>query len=104
MTPDDPTRMGFLDHPLTATARRQSARALKERFEKYSRSAFACQIQRAAAAPVSSGRVLKAMGVCGAARWTALTTASNSISCRAVEVVCNGDILETSFSAQCKLL
>jgi hypothetical protein len=38
------------------------------------------QIQRAAAVPLSSGRVLKAMAVCGAARWMALTTASNSTS------------------------
>src|SRR5262249_36815892 len=36
-----------------------------------------CQIQRAAAAPLSSGRVLKAMAARGAARWMALTTASN---------------------------
>jgi len=38
------------------------------------------QIQRAAAAPVSSGRVLKAMDVCGAARRMALITASNRVS------------------------
>jgi len=38
------------------------------------------QIQRAAAAPESSGRLLKAMAACGAALWMALTTASNSIS------------------------
>ena len=37
-----------------------------------------CQIQRAAAAPLSSGRLLKAMAACGAARWMALTTASNT--------------------------
>src|ERR1700683_3157393 len=39
-----------------------------------------CQTQRAAAAPLSSGRVLKAMAACGAARWMALTTASNRTS------------------------
>jgi hypothetical protein len=38
----------------------------------------ACQIQRAAAAPLSSGRVLNAMAACGAALWMALTTASNT--------------------------
>ncbi len=41
---------------------------------------LACQTQRAAAAPLSSGRVLKAMAACGAARWMALTTASNRTS------------------------
>jgi hypothetical protein len=41
---------------------------------------LACQTQRAAAAPLSSGRVLKAMAACGAARRMALTTASNRIS------------------------
>src|SRR5262249_49494764 len=42
--------------------------------------AKARHIQRAAAPPLSSGRVLKAMAACGAIRWTALTTASNSTS------------------------
>jgi len=42
--------------------------------------AEAAQIQRAAAAPVSSGRVLKAMAAPGAARWMALTKASNRTS------------------------
>ena len=42
--------------------------------------ANASQIQRAAAAPLSSGRVLKAMAAWGAVRWTALTTASNRTS------------------------
>src|SRR5215472_11029165 len=41
-----------------------------------------CQIQRAAAAPLSSGRVLKAMAARGAARWMALTTASKTPSPR----------------------
>src|SRR5215470_3467879 len=39
--------------------------------------AQAAQIQRAAVAPVSSGRVLKAMAALGAAQWMALTKASN---------------------------
>ena len=38
------------------------------------------QTQRAAAAPLSSGRVLKAMAAFGAARRMALTTASNRTS------------------------
>src|SRR5215467_6736442 len=42
--------------------------------------AEASQIQRVAAAPVSSGRVLKAMAALGAARWMALTKASNRTS------------------------
>ena len=41
------------------------------------RAPVAGQIQRAAAAPLSSGRVLKARAACGAPRWMALTTASN---------------------------
>ena len=41
---------------------------------------LSAQIQRAAAVPQSSGRVLKAMAVCDAARWMTLTTASNSVS------------------------
>ena len=39
--------------------------------------AKARHIQRAAASPLSSGRVLKVMAACGAIRWTAFTTASN---------------------------
>jgi hypothetical protein len=35
------------------------------------------QLQRPAAAPLSSGRVLKAMAARGAARWTALITVSS---------------------------
>src|SRR5271157_5601809 len=53
---------------LTKTVRDESGREL------------ACQTQRAAAAPLSSGRVLKAMAACGAARWMAFTTASNRTS------------------------
>lgn len=53
---------------LTQTVRDESGREL------------ACQTQRAAAAPLSSGRVLKAMAACGAARWMALTTVSNRTS------------------------
>src|SRR6202167_1704990 len=53
---------------LTQTVRDESGREL------------ACQTQRAAAAPLSSGRVLKAMAAWGAARWMALTTASNRAS------------------------
>src|SRR5262249_36016440 len=51
-----------------------------KRGNRESRVLVACQIQRAAAAPLPSGRVLKAMAACGAARWMALTTASKRIS------------------------